>query len=36
MSVLGHMIELIKTGLVVSPDEKPTTRSHFELVKSPS
>ncbi len=34
MSVLGHMIELIKTGVAVSPDDKPTVRSHFELVKS--
>jgi hypothetical protein len=35
MSVLGHMIELIKTGVAVSPDDKPTVRSHFELVKTP-
>ncbi|KCZ64788.1 MBL fold metallo-hydrolase [Hyphomonas atlantica] len=34
MSVLGHMIELIKTGVAVSPDDKPTVRSHFELAKS--
>lgn len=34
MSVLGHMVELVKTGRVVSPDEKPTVRSHFELVSS--
>ena len=33
MSVLGHMIELIKTGQVTTPDEKPTVRSHFELVR---
>ncbi len=32
MSVLGHMLELIKVGRVVSPDEKPTVSSHFELV----
>ena len=31
MSVLGHMIALIKTGAVQSPDENPTVRSHFEL-----
>lgn len=35
MSVLGHMIELIKTGVAVSRDDKPTVRSHFELVKTP-
>jgi len=29
------MIELIKTGVAVSPDDKPTVRSHFELVKTP-
>jgi glyoxylase-like metal-dependent hydrolase (beta-lactamase superfamily II) len=34
MSVLGHMIELVKTGRVTTPDEKPTVRSHFELVRS--
>ena len=34
MSVLGHMIELVKTGIVATPDESPTVRSHFELVKS--
>ena len=32
MSVLGHMLELINVGRVVSPDEKPTVSSHFELV----
>lgn len=34
MSVLGHMIELIKTGVAASPDDKPTVRSHFEMVQS--
>ena len=34
MSVLGHMIELIKTGRVITPDAKPTVGSHFELVRS--
>lgn len=34
MSVLGHMIELVKTGRVTTPDEKPTVRSHFELARS--
>nr|WP_321509750.1 MBL fold metallo-hydrolase [uncultured Hyphomonas sp.] len=34
MSVLGHMIELVKTGCVTTPDEKPTVRSHFELARS--
>lgn len=34
MSVLGHIIELVKTGRVTTPDEKPTVRSHFELVRS--
>ena len=32
MSVLGHMIELVKTGRVSTPDDKPSVRSHFELV----
>ena len=32
MSVLGHMLELIKLGTVVSPDENPNVRSRFELV----
>ncbi|KCZ49370.1 MBL fold metallo-hydrolase [Hyphomonas pacifica] len=31
MSVLGHMIALIKAGTVRCPDENPTVRSHFEL-----
>ncbi|MEH6487874.1 MBL fold metallo-hydrolase [Hyphomonas oceanitis] len=34
MSVLGHMIALIKTGVVVSPDAAPTVRSRFELVRT--
>ena len=34
MSVLGHMIELIKTNRVVTPDEMPTVRSHFELART--
>ena len=34
MSVLGHMIELIKTGRVTTPDAKPTVGSQFELVRS--
>ena len=34
MSVLGHMIALIKTGVVVSPDAEPTVRSRFELVRT--
>jgi len=28
------MIELVKIGRVMTPDEKPTVRSHFELVRS--
>jgi hypothetical protein len=28
------MIELVKTGRVTTPDEKPTVRSHFDLVRS--
>ena len=31
MSVLGHMLELVKLGTVVTPDEKPSVRSQFEL-----
>jgi len=31
MSVLGHMLELVKLGTVVTSDENPTVRSHFEL-----
>lgn len=31
MSVLGHMIDLIERGVVVSPDAAPTPRSRFEL-----
>ena len=34
MSVLGHMIKLIREGVAVSPDEKPTVRSHFELIRT--
>ncbi len=34
MSVLGHMIALIKTNVVVSPDAEPTVRSRFELVRT--
>ena len=33
MSVLGHMIKLIREGVAISPDEKPTVRSHFELIR---
>jgi glyoxylase-like metal-dependent hydrolase (beta-lactamase superfamily II) len=32
MSVLGHMLDLIERGLVVTPDAAPTPRSRFELV----
>lgn len=32
MSVLGHMMDLIERGVVVTPDRAPTTRSRFELV----
>lgn len=32
MSVLGHMLDLIERGVVVSPDAAPTPRSKFELV----
>lgn len=32
MSVLGHMLDLIERGLVVTPDRAPTTRSRFDLV----
>lgn len=31
MSVLGHMLDLIERGVVVSPDAAPTPRSKFEL-----
>tara|TARA_R110000803_G_scaffold95713_3_gene163816 strand:+ start:89 stop:1000 length:912 start_codon:yes stop_codon:yes gene_type:complete len=31
MSVLGHMVALIKAGTVRTPDAAPTVRSHFEL-----
>ncbi|MFN7056921.1 MBL fold metallo-hydrolase [Hyphomonas sp.] len=31
MSVLGHMMDLIRRGVVASPDAAPTPRSHFEL-----
>ena len=31
MSVLGHMIDLVSRGRVVTSDDKPTVRSHFEL-----
>ena len=34
MSVLGHMIKLIREGVAISPDEKPTVRSHFELIRT--
>ncbi len=34
MSVLGHMVELIKTGRVATADAKPTVRSEFELVRT--
>jgi glyoxylase-like metal-dependent hydrolase (beta-lactamase superfamily II) len=32
MSVLGHMLELVKTGKVATSDAEPTIRSPFELV----
>jgi hypothetical protein len=32
MSVLGHMLDLIERGLVVTPDATPTPRSRFDLV----
>ena len=32
MSVLGHMLDLIERGLVVTPDRAPTVRSKFDLV----
>jgi glyoxylase-like metal-dependent hydrolase (beta-lactamase superfamily II) len=32
MSVLGHMLDLIGRGVVVTPDSAPTVRSRFELV----
>lgn len=31
MSVLGHMIDLVRRGVVRTPDGAPTTRSQFEL-----
>ena len=31
MSVLGHMLELVKLGTVISSDDAPTVASHFEL-----
>lgn len=34
MSVLGHMLKLIKESRVKSPDTSPTVRSSFELVKT--
>ncbi len=34
MSVLGHMIELVKTGVVATPDAIPTVSSQFELVRA--
>jgi len=34
MSVLGHMMALIKTGTVRTPDAVPTVRSRFELVST--
>ena len=34
MSVLGHMVKLIREGVAISPDEKPTVRSHFELIRT--
>jgi glyoxylase-like metal-dependent hydrolase (beta-lactamase superfamily II) len=36
MSVLGHMMALIREGRVYSPDAAPTVRSRFELVRSAS
>lgn len=36
MSVLGHMLQFVKDDLVVTPDDKPTIRSHFELVGNAS
>lgn len=32
MSVLGHMIDLVRRGVARTPDSAPTTRSVFELV----
>ena len=34
MSVLGHMMALIRAGIVRSPDATPTVRSRFELVRT--
>ncbi|MBU2606194.1 MAG: MBL fold metallo-hydrolase [Alphaproteobacteria bacterium] len=34
MSVLGHMMALIKAGVVRTPDASPTVRSRFELVRT--
>jgi glyoxylase-like metal-dependent hydrolase (beta-lactamase superfamily II) len=34
MSVLGHMMALMKVGVVSTPDAAPTVRSHFELVRT--
>lgn len=34
MSVLGHMLDLIKRGLVATPDAAPTVRSRFDLVNA--
>lgn len=34
MSVLGHMMALIKAGTVRTPDAAPTVRSRFELVST--
>ncbi len=31
MSVLGHMIDLVRRGVVLTPDSAPTVRSRFEL-----
>jgi len=31
MSVLGHMLELVKLGTVVASDENPIVSSRFEL-----
>ncbi|MGH1422438.1 MAG: MBL fold metallo-hydrolase [Hyphomonas sp.] len=33
MSVLGHMLQFVKDGLVVTSDESPTVRSQFKLVQ---
>lgn len=34
MSVLGHMLQFVKEGQVKTPDETPTVRSRFELVRT--